>query len=53
MEKERIWQNLFWTSEGEEKEADEVKRLDDRRDQENGVGRKGRQGVQFGNYNAR
>ena len=29
VEKERIWQNKFGTSEGEEEEADEAKRSDD------------------------
>jgi hypothetical protein len=49
VEKERVWQNVFWTSKGEEKEADKAKRLDDRRDQENGViGRKGRPGYSSG-----
>ena len=36
VEKERIWQNVFWTSEGEEEEAYQAKRSDDRRDQEDG-----------------
>jgi hypothetical protein len=29
VEKERVWQNVFWTSEGKEKEADQAKRSDD------------------------
>jgi hypothetical protein len=52
VEKERVGQNLFWTSEGEEEEAYQAKRSDDRRDQENGDGRKGRQGLQFWYSNA-
>ena len=53
VEEKGIRSNVLWPSEGEEEAKDEAERSHDRRDQEDGVGREGRKGIQFRNSNAR